>query len=176
LRRSNLRGIEVEGMTRKLLVTLFADDTLVYLRKDDDFKILEEILARFCMASTAKFNLDKTEYLPIGEKDFRKEVVENRKVGNNRIPPGVRIIKDGDAMRTLGAWVGNNADTTKQWETIVKNQEKIIDIWKGNHLSYQGKALVLKALVQSKAIFLATVNGMPRTVENTITKMYKDFM
>jgi hypothetical protein len=44
LRKSTLMGIEIEGMTRKLLVMLFMDDTLVYLREDNDFKELERIL------------------------------------------------------------------------------------------------------------------------------------
>ena len=61
IRKSTLQGIQVEGMVRRLLVTLFADDTLVYLREDDDFKTLEKLLQRFCLASTAKFNLNKTE-------------------------------------------------------------------------------------------------------------------
>ena len=176
LRKSTLRGIEIEGMARKLLVTLFADDTLVYLREDDDFKELERILTRFCLASTAKFNLGKTEYLPIGTKEYREQVIATRKVGDNTIDEGIRIIKEGEPMRTLGAWVGNNADTSQQWDWIIKKQERVLKTWEGNHLSYQGKELILKALVQSRAMFLTTVNGMPRNIEEKLTKMYKDFL
>jgi len=176
LRKSTLKGIEIKGMTRKLLVTLFADDTLVYLREDDDFKELERILTRFCLASTAKFNLGKTEYLPIGDKNYRAQVIANHKVGENTIEEGITIIKDGEPMRTLGAWVGNNADVTQQWDWIIKKQEKVIKTWEGNNLSYQGKELILKALIQSRAVFLTTVNGMPKNVEEKLTKMYKDFL
>ena len=33
---------------------------------------------------------------------------------NNQIPNHVNLIKDGDAMRTLGAWVGNGIKTLKK--------------------------------------------------------------
>jgi hypothetical protein len=176
LRKSTLQGIKIKGMTRKLLVTLFADDTLVYLRENDDFEELKRILSRFCLASTAKFNLGKTEYLPIGDEEYRAQVIQTRKVGDNIIEEGVTIIKDGEPMRTLGAWVGNNADTTQQWDWIIKKQERVIKTWEGNHLSYQGKELILKALIQSRAVFLTTVNGMPKNIEEKIAKMYKDFL
>ena len=36
--------------------------------------------------------------------------------------------------------------------------------------------MVLKSLVQSKAVFLATVNGMPKSVEKEMLKMYHTFL
>ncbi|KAF8867743.1 hypothetical protein CPB84DRAFT_1698413, partial [Gymnopilus junonius] len=44
------------------------------------------------------------------------------------------------------------------------------------HLSFQGKELILKALVQSRAIFLATVNGMPKSVEQRMLKLYQKLL
>jgi hypothetical protein len=92
------------------------------------------------------------------------------------IAEGIKIIKDGEPMRTLGTWVGNNADILQQWDWIMKKQEKVLKTWEGNHLSYQGKELILKALVQSRAMFMTTINGMPKSIEIKMTKMYKDFL
>lgn len=39
---------------------------------------LEEILQPWCRASRAKFNLEKTENLPIGSKNFRAVVAMRR--------------------------------------------------------------------------------------------------
>lgn len=149
LRKSTLKGIKIKGMARKLLVTLFADDTLVYLREDNDFEELKRILSQFCMASTTKFNLGKTEYLPIGSENFRRQVIATRKVGDNVIEEGITIIKDGKPMQMLGAWVGNHANVTQQWDWIIKKQERVIKTWESNHLSYQGKELILKAIMSS---------------------------
>jgi len=49
---TKLKGIKIEN--HEMLITkLFADNTLVYLGKNDKFKDLEDILNLFCRASTA---------------------------------------------------------------------------------------------------------------------------
>ncbi len=52
--------MELPGMTERLLVKLFADDTTVYLSEEDDFEELQETLDGWCVASTARFNVAKT--------------------------------------------------------------------------------------------------------------------
>ena len=131
----------------------FADDTLVYLEKDDSMKTLDKVIETFCVASTAKFNMDKTEILPIGRKEFREEMIETCKMGNNIISNDKKIIQEGESMRTLGSWVGNAKVDTLQWEKILKSQEKVIEVWNKMNLTTKGKELVLKSLVQSKAVF-----------------------
>ncbi|KAI9068534.1 hypothetical protein FKP32DRAFT_1526240, partial [Trametes sanguinea] len=66
LRRSTLRGFQLPGIADRLITTLFADDTTVYLDKDDDYDDLLRILERWCRASGAKFNVNKTEHIPLG--------------------------------------------------------------------------------------------------------------
>jgi hypothetical protein len=176
IRKSKLKGLKINEKINRLIVNLFADDTLVYLSEKDDIKKLEEIIDTFCKASTAKFNMEKTEYLPIGSKEFRKKLITERTMGENKIEEKIKIIKEGESMRTLGAWVGNYRDDGIQWERIIKSQEKVIERWAKMNMSLKGKEIVLKALVQSKAIFLATVNGISQDVEKRMTKMYKDFV
>ena len=176
LRKSELKGIEIKENIERLIVNLFADDTLVYLGKDDNMNTLDQIIGTFCTASTAKFNVDKTEILPVGKKEFREEMIRERKMGENVITIDKRIIKEGESMRTLGSWVGNAKTDTLQWEKIIKSQEKIIESWNKMNLTTKGKELVLKSLVQSKAVFLATVNGMPKNVEEELEKMYHSFL
>jgi recombinational DNA repair protein RecR len=128
------------------------------------------------MASTAKFNLEKTEFLPFGEKKFREKFIKERTIGTYKLEENLTIIKEGQAMRTLGAWVGNEITTRAQWDSIIIKQKEIIKKWSKMHLSYRGKELVLKALIQSRAMFLATVNGLPNDIETEMKKMYKDFV
>jgi len=40
----------------------------------------------------------------------------------------------------------------------------------------KGKEIILKAIVQSKEMFLATVNGMSKEIEEKMKKMFKDFI
>ena len=176
VRKSKLKGIEINGNVKRLIISLFADDTLIYMAANDDLNELKEVIKRFCLASTARFNMEKTEYLPIGNKTFRQNVINTRRIGNNDIEQGVKIIKEGEAMRTLGAWVGNETNTEMQWNEILRKQEDVIKAWSKTNMSLKGKELILKALIQSKAMFMATVNGMPNVVEEKMKKLFKDFL
>lgn len=51
-----------------------------------------------------------------------------------------------------------------------------MDVWQATHPSLRGKELLLKALVQSRTLFLATVNGMPKDIEKIMTKQMKNFL
>ena len=61
LRLSNLKCFEIPGVRDKLITTLFADDTTVFLSKFDKFTDLKAILNKWCIASGACFNVSKTE-------------------------------------------------------------------------------------------------------------------
>jgi ribonuclease HI/exonuclease III len=183
IRKSNIKGIEIpntlsnqETTRRRILVSLFADDTLVYLGERDSFSELNKIIKLFCDATTAKFNLEKTEYLPIGSRQHRIRLIQERKIGNVNLDTGAKIIGEGEAMRTLGSWVGNNTHSNEQWQKILDDQQRIMETWHRSNLSLRGRELILKSLVQSKALFLATVNGMPKDVMIQMKKQMKDFL
>ena len=176
IRKSKLKGIKINEKVKRLIVSLFADDTLIYLAEKDNIKKLKKIIETFCTASTARFNLEKTEYLPIGNENFRKEAIRTRKIGENKIEEGIKIVKEGEAMRTLGAWVGNKKDNEILWDKILEKQEESLKIWKKTNMSMKGKEIILKAIIQSKAMFLATVNGMSKEIEEKMKKMFKDFI
>lgn len=179
LRKSDLKGMKFKGEEEKLITTLFADDTLVYLNRKDDISKLYKILETFCTASTAKFNKEKTEILPIGKESYRKKVIETRKMNSKQQEPfeeKIRVVKDGESMRTLGAWIGNKIKIDPQWNTILEKQKEIMEGWKKSRPSLRGKELLLKSLVVSRAQFLATVNGMPEWVQMKMEKQMRDFV
>src|SRR5882724_11103136 len=74
---TRLKGIKI-GDHAKLVAKLFADDTLVYLGANDKFSDMEDIINLFCKASTARFNMEKTEALPIGIAEHRNKVLIER--------------------------------------------------------------------------------------------------
>ena len=88
---SDLKGIDLPKCCKTFNATLFADDTTIYLAKDDNFEVLQEILDTWCSAAKAKFNIKKMEILPIGSPTFRAQVVEAYRVDGtwNNCPRGV---------------------------------------------------------------------------------------
>ena len=128
-------------------------------------KELEQVIENFCQVSTAKFNKEKTEYLPIGGENYRRKMIETKKICGKELESDAKIIREGEAMRTLGAWVGNKINNGVQQEGVIKRQEETIEKQGRANLTLKEKEIILKAIVQSKATFLVTVNGMPKEIE-----------
>ncbi|EJD33418.1 hypothetical protein AURDEDRAFT_77009 [Auricularia subglabra TFB-10046 SS5] len=112
LRASDLQGYQIPGLEEKLIVTLFADDTTVYLSANDSYEDLVKILETWCKASGAKFNKGKTECIPVGTEAFREEFRTTRRPQPDQapIPANVRITTDKTAVRILGVFTGNAVD------------------------------------------------------------------
>jgi len=52
--------------------------------------------------SGARFNIDKTEIIPIGMKAHRKTIADTRKINaqdDNLLPQKIRIACDGEAVK-----------------------------------------------------------------------------
>ncbi|KIY73936.1 hypothetical protein CYLTODRAFT_335046, partial [Cylindrobasidium torrendii FP15055 ss-10] len=131
LRKSQLEGFNIPGTARKLIATLFADDTTVYLSAKDDFEQLQAILEEWCLASGARFNIQKTKVVPVGTREFRDEVVSSRRTNatSSRIPDEIEIVNEGESTRILGGWIGNNAEETVPWETIIAEIDERLENW-----------------------------------------------
>ncbi|EPQ54139.1 hypothetical protein GLOTRDRAFT_44243, partial [Gloeophyllum trabeum ATCC 11539] len=59
------------------------DDTTIYLRQNDRFDHLTNLLDTWCCASGAKFNTEKTEIIPIGSLAHCNRVI----IINNMLSP-----------------------------------------------------------------------------------------
>ncbi len=95
------------------MIKLFADDTNLYLGKGDDFQLIQTILDEWCQISGAKFNQEKMEIIPIGKEEHRLNAATTRLLNPRDqipLPEGIRIAKDGDTIRMLGAWIGNKTE------------------------------------------------------------------
>ncbi|EIW58329.1 uncharacterized protein TRAVEDRAFT_100218, partial [Trametes versicolor FP-101664 SS1] len=71
IRNSPLKGMNIPTSGSALKATLFADDTTVYLSEEDDFQVLQSVLDTWCSAAKARFNIGKTEIIPLGSREFR---------------------------------------------------------------------------------------------------------
>ena len=178
LRQSALKGYQIPGNEEKLIVNLFADDTTAFLSEEDSFADLEIVLNSWCQASTAKFNVAKTEVIPIGSREFRELVIETRKAGEHheRIPDNVHIVRDGEAIRSLGAWVGNEIDSEGVWTSTLEKIDQRLAQWEKSHPTMEGRRLIVQMIVGGMTQYLTQVQGMPKEIEKRITKRVRKFM
>ncbi len=178
LRKSALHGFRIPGVTERVLAALFADDTTAYLHESDDYAVLTTILRKWCEASRAKFNEDKTEHIPIGTKAYREAVLtrtSNARVSSS-LPDDARIVGDGAAVRSLGAWIGNQTDEVTPWEPIIRTIEKQLERWGKRHPTMYGRKLAAGMEVGGRTQFLAKAQGMPDAVLERLDKLVAEFV
>ncbi|KIM71720.1 hypothetical protein PILCRDRAFT_36644, partial [Piloderma croceum F 1598] len=178
LRCSGLKGFEIPGVKDRLITTLFADDTTVFLSEFDKFTDLEAILNKWCIASGARFNVGKTEVTPIGTITYRKDVVNTRRINPTQEPlaQDIHIAQDQEPVRILGAWIGNNIDQNIVWSTVLDKIRNNLDRWNMSHPTLFGRRLIIQMVVGGMTQYLAKVQTMPKQVEDTLEKVIRSFM
>ncbi|PPQ74327.1 hypothetical protein CVT24_000429 [Panaeolus cyanescens] len=177
LRKSSLRGLTI-GNAERIVASLFADDTTVYLSENDNIADLYTLLEEWCKASGAKFNTSKTEIIPLGEETYRSNLRIWRAMAphQNQIDPSIRIAGDGEATRVLGAWIGNRVDNEAIWQKKVNEITRVLERWNRGHPSQDGRRLIISMFVGGKTQYLTRVQGMPTNIEHKIEKIIRDFM
>ncbi|KAJ7167391.1 hypothetical protein C8R43DRAFT_1161064, partial [Mycena crocata] len=178
LRNSDLKGYKIPKVLDKVITKLFADDTTVYLAEGDKFSDLQVILDKWCAASSAKFNVGKTEVIPIGSLEHRAQVIETRQLCPEDIvlPDTIHIAKDGEAVRILGAQVGNNTENHTMWTPTIEKIDSALERWGRSHPTLEARRHIAQITFGSMTQYKTQVNGMPKSVEKILVKKQREFM
>jgi hypothetical protein len=158
---------------------LFADDTIVYLDAKDDFGTLMDVLQEWCIAAGAKFNINKTEMILIGNIAHRDWVWANHfvnRLGSTMIPEHIKIAAEGEPIRTLRAWVGASVEEVDTWSRTIQKIDAALDRWELGHPSMEGHRLILMMVVGGMTQYLATMQGMPEEVEECLDRRIRSFL
>ncbi|KIJ39340.1 hypothetical protein M422DRAFT_104548, partial [Sphaerobolus stellatus SS14] len=181
LHESTLKGYKIPGDPEKLIATLFADDTTVFLNSDDDCDHLQSILAVWCSASSAAFNVNKTAIIPDMSRShsntYRVNLLTSRRLSpaRNPIPHEVEIMGEGKPVRVLGAWVGNNINQASIWVPTLEKVEANLNRWNKGHPTLEGHRHIINVEVGARTQYLTRVQGMPKQVEKLLGSLIRSF-
>lgn len=178
-RDPKLHSLQIPGIAEKIIAKFFADDTSLYLGKYDSFDRVKLLLKEWCKVSGAKFNMEKTEIIPIGSERHRKEVAEWRKVNaldENPLDDCIRIAKDSDVVCLLGAWIGNKTNDLTPWETIIDKIKRTLNFRSKSNPTMHGCKLIIQAIVGGHTQFLTKAQGMPKSIKEALTKFTCEFI
>lgn len=178
MQNSTLRGYEIPGCEEKLVANLFADDTTTFLSERDDMGTLQTLLDDWCIAAKAKFNISKTEMIPIETKEFRVKVTTTRRTrdGGDQIPNHMHIVTEGESVRILGAWFGNEADAAQPWAPIPEKIDAALENWSHSNPGMQGRKHIIQMVVGGMTQYLTQVQRMPKNIEKRLTKRIRKYM
>lgn len=177
IRASNIQGINIPGVNERLVANLFADDTTIFLNEMDDFATLQKILDSWCLAAEARFNVQKTQLLPIGNLEYRERVLQERKMRPNQqeIPQTMKIIPEGELTRILGAWIGNDGRQETPWTPVLENIDADLERWGRGNPTIEGQKLIIQMVIGGHTQYLAKVQGMPKQIEDRLRKRVRTF-
>ncbi|KAH9858720.1 hypothetical protein C2E23DRAFT_694426, partial [Lenzites betulinus] len=91
-------------------------------------------------------------------------------------PSSAKLAKEGDAVRILGAYLGNGVEEADVWTTRLAKVNNAMARWKRSHTTMGGKKHVAQMIVGSMTQFLADVQRMPEVVTKRFTKMIRDYL
>jgi len=173
-----ITGIRIPGKNTYLKVKMFADDTTVYLNEEDSLDDLQSILTKWCRVAGAKFNIEKTEIIPLGNQEQRRKTIETRRLNESDtpLPVNIKIAKDGEPVRILGAWLGNNIDQATTWAPILEDCCKRLKRWSASKHSLEGRRLILQMQIAGVTQYLTKVQGMPKNIEAELNNQIRRFM
>jgi hypothetical protein len=140
---------------------------------------LFDLLHTWCRAAGAKFNVPKTVIIPVGPQTYREEVVESRKLTQDqlyRIEDTIKILKDGETPRILGASIGNHHDRSGPWAPIMEQIDASLERWNRIHPSIEGHRHIINMVIGGMSQYLTTVQGMPPAVLCTLKKRTCEFV
>ncbi|KAJ7616837.1 hypothetical protein DFH06DRAFT_899171, partial [Mycena polygramma] len=178
LRMSDLKGYSVPRILEKVVVKMFADDTTVYLDEGDSFDELQRLLEKWCLASSAKFNVSKTEIIPVGSPEYRDSVIQARQLNENDspIPANIHIAKDGESVRILGGHVGNKISDFAMWTPVVEKIDAALARWDQLHPTLEGRCQIVQITIGAMTQYLTQVNEMPKHIFKHLVRAEREFM
>ncbi|EPT02407.1 hypothetical protein FOMPIDRAFT_25517, partial [Fomitopsis schrenkii] len=181
LRAARIEGFTAPGLTEKIITTLFADDTSTFLSKGDKWRDLWGILRTWCKASKARFNGGKTEVIPVGTKEYRREVIRSRRINpygddDDLIEDTIRIAPDGEPTRILGAWIGNKVDQVAIWTPTIQKIRAFVERWMKCRPTMTGKRHIAQMGPAGISQYLTLVQGMPTSVETELQNIVREMI
>jgi hypothetical protein len=136
---------------------MYANDTNLFLSSFEDLGLIRSTMASTSFALGSKFNLEKTDVLPVGP-------AEHSLASHSDIVAcfdGCYVLPPGSPLRVLGAWIGSPDLASARWDQIYSHIKKIIRQWNAIGASARNRTILAKALLLSRCSYLMDCNGIP---------------
>ena len=142
----------------------FADDIVLFGATIPKAQKLLHNLEKMALTVGLRINLNKTEYILVGEWG-------NRKQKSIRIQSGV--LKRVEDYKYLGSWLLNSQKDFEirkdlAWKAIIK----LFRVWKSNFISREVKINLFRATIESILLYNATTWTMTQTLDKKLDGAY----
>lgn len=133
----------------------------------------------WCLAVKARFNMKKTEILLIGlpVPVFQAEMTTVYKGtgGWKNYPRNIRMASDGNVVRTLGAFIGNDMESVGIWSPTLAQISSSLERWQHSISTIEGQRHVVQMIIGGMTQFLTDVQSMPVGVCKCLDNMIMQY-
>ncbi|MCO5581971.1 hypothetical protein L7F22_035860 [Adiantum nelumboides] len=144
----------------------YADDTLLFLHYTPDvLDMIRYALERFCVASGARINWDKSYGILAGSQDVPTWG-----------PMDFRWLRPGEICRYLGFQVGLDVSPEQQFSLVMQAMRRKLCYWSTRHLSMAGRALVTNQVLLASAWYVASCWTMHGGVMLQLRRLIRNFL
>lgn len=161
-KNAKIRGLPLPG-GETLVISQFADDTVLYLENDFCLKEAINVIEVFSSASGSRINKGKSLIKYLGRWKDR-----------NDKPYGLALCPG--PMTLLGISFGNKDDVESNWEVRLAKVLSKLNMWKLRKLSFSGKVLAIKADILPALLHVACVFPMTAMICLKLQRMLFNFM
>ena len=169
-----VEGISINGLA-PTKVMLYADDINLFLSSSDSVPLVLSCLAGTSFAIGSKFNMDKTDVKPLGPEAFAQACFDNQSM-DGVLLPGAYVLPPADPLRVLGVWVASVDLAAPRWAQIHKHNTRLMRQWRAIRASMQNRALLAKALLQSRCYHLLDGNGIHPSTLWKLSQQIQNFV
>ncbi|WOG89446.1 hypothetical protein DCAR_0208684 [Daucus carota subsp. sativus] len=160
-------GVKISNSSEVITHLQYADDTVILIGNSMKSVMgIKSILQGFQLLTGLKINFDKSQLYGIGQdKDL---------VGNWARILGCAV--GGDSFIYLGMEVLKSSSSVRYWDPLIGKVKKKLANWKGKSISMAGRAVLLKAAIDSLPTYWMSLHKIPRTVIKDIDRIRRKFL
>ena len=149
--------------SKDVKIVQYADDTVIFVDSLRSMRNAMKEIDSFGKFAGVRVNWEKSKAMSLVQRNYREV--------NG-------LMFSDEPIKCLGVYVGKNVKEVEKmnWEGKIGKVTRILNSWKMRNLTYYGKVTILKVLVTSQIIYLATAVPVPCDVVKKINKLMYSFL
>ena len=159
----DIKGLEIE--TEKILkVLMYADDITVFLKDNNNVRLILNIIDEFTIISGLKLNKNKSEAMGIGTNKNLRNLDTSKCVNEIKI---------------LGIHYSNSlcaSENEKNWTKRIEQIKKLTITWEKRNLGIIGKICIAKTLLIPQLVYVVQAICLPEKILKEINTILYRFL
>ena len=151
---------------QKIQLLGFADDSNVFITREVDLNVLYSIINKFCLATGAQINMQKTKIMGFGKWSSKSSWSANW------------LVPESTCLKCLGIYYYKNWETTvKENWLIVENKVRThINCLATRQLTIFQKSIYINCCILSKMIYVSHILPVDKIMAKRITKLLSNYI